>query len=137
MRAQHPEATGQAAMAQVLDTDKAQAFAEAWLDAWNRHDLDAILAHYSEDVDFRSPFVAQLTSDPRGRLKGKTSLRSYVAMALARYPHLHFEPRHVYRGADSVTIEYRSVLGLVAAECFTFDALGQACEVRCHYREED
>ncbi len=30
-------------------------FAQEWLNAWNSHDLEAIMAHYAEDVIFYSP----------------------------------------------------------------------------------
>ena len=30
-----------------------------WCDAWNRRDLDAIMEHYADDVEFSSPTVNQ------------------------------------------------------------------------------
>ena len=43
------------------DIAAARAFARDWVAAWNSHDLDRILSHYAEDVEFRSPFVVALT----------------------------------------------------------------------------
>jgi hypothetical protein len=31
------------------------AFAESWIAAWNRRDVEAVLAHYSKDAQFVSP----------------------------------------------------------------------------------
>jgi ketosteroid isomerase-like protein len=53
----------------------AEAFAANWIDAWNRHDIDAILSHYSEDVIFLSPVAAQRVG--HGRVIGREALRSY------------------------------------------------------------
>ena len=36
-------------MTQTLDT-----FAKDWEEAWNSHSIDVILAHYREDIEFRS-----------------------------------------------------------------------------------
>jgi ketosteroid isomerase-like protein len=42
-----------------------------WIAAWNAHDLDRILAHYAEDVEFRSPFVAKLMGRSDGLVRGR------------------------------------------------------------------
>ena len=57
-------------------------FAREWLTAWNAHDLERILAHYSEDVELTSPFVAKLTGRSEGVLRGKAALRDYFARGL-------------------------------------------------------
>ncbi|SEA63640.1 hypothetical protein SAMN05660909_02788 [Chitinophaga terrae (ex Kim and Jung 2007)] len=31
-----------------------ESFASAWLEAWNSHDLDAIMEHYDESIVFYS-----------------------------------------------------------------------------------
>ena len=64
------------------------AFAEAWEAAWNSHDLDRILAHYSEAVTFRSHKAMRRVGT--GELQGKTALRAYWAKALAAQPNLSF-----------------------------------------------
>lgn len=109
------------------------AFAADWIAAWNRHDLDAILAHYAADVVFTSPFAARLTGD--GTVRGRDALRAYFAAALAKFPDLHFRPRHALPGVNSLVLVYDSVEGLLAAEAFEFDAGGNVCRVTCHYTE--
>jgi ketosteroid isomerase-like protein len=47
--------------------------AQGWLAAWNAHDLERILAHYSEDVELVSPFVAKLTGRSEGGVRGKAA----------------------------------------------------------------
>ena len=37
---------------------RAQAFADEWIEAWNSHDLDRILSHYSDDAELLSPVAA-------------------------------------------------------------------------------
>src|SRR5688500_12749182 len=66
-------------------------FATAWFDAWNRHDVEAITSHYAADVEYYSPFVADLAGGS-GRLKGLDAVTAYVRAALERFPDLHFEP---------------------------------------------
>jgi hypothetical protein len=56
---------------------QADALAQEWIEAWNKHDLDAILAHYSDDVIFTSPFAISLTGKEDGTLHGKKELRAY------------------------------------------------------------
>lgn len=111
--------------------------AERWLGAWNAHDLDAILSHYAEDVEFTSPFVVRLTADPSGTLRGKTALRDYFSRGLAAYPDLRFELIRVLTGVDSVTLYYRSVNGLYAAETMQVGGDGLVKRVWAHYGAGD
>jgi ketosteroid isomerase-like protein len=117
----------------MIERPAAERLAAAWLAAWNRHDLEAILAHYAEEVTFASPFVAKLTGDASGTLRGKTALRAYFAQGLATYPQLHFTQHAVLVGADSVTLLYASVNGLLAAETMVLDAAQHVVAARCHY----
>jgi hypothetical protein len=34
--------------------EEALAWAEQWIDEWNRHDVEAVLAHFADDVEFNS-----------------------------------------------------------------------------------
>ena len=75
---------------------------ESWLAAWNAGDLDAIMAHYAEDVEHSSPTVARLLGEPSGVVRGKPALRAYFAKALAASPGLRFSPTRAYAGAHLV-----------------------------------
>lgn len=108
-------------------------FAQEWIAAWNSHDLDRILCHYAEGVEFVSPFIVKLTGRADGRLHGKSALRDYFARGLAAYPDLRFEFYRAYEGVGGLVLEYQSVQGLRAAEAMEFDAGGKVCRVRAHY----
>lgn len=110
------------------------AFAEGWIDAWNAHDLDAVLAHYSDDFEFSSPLVIQVAGEPTGTLKGKTAIQAYWRAALACVPTLRFDLVDVLTGVDCLTILYRGHRGL-AAELFELDANGRAVRGRALYTQ--
>jgi ketosteroid isomerase-like protein len=59
-----------------------QAFARSWLDAWNRHDISAVLAHFADDATFASPLAMRIVEGSDGRIRGKRALRDYWAEAL-------------------------------------------------------
>jgi ketosteroid isomerase-like protein len=111
----------------------AQAFADEWYAAWNAHDLDAILHHYTDDVEFISPFVVRLNDDPSGTLHGKDALREYFSRALERFPDLRFEPIATLVGVNSVTLHYVSVENRLAAEVMTFGPDDRVVHVLAHY----
>jgi len=121
----------------VQADDRLRHLAGQWIEAWNAHDLDAILSHYAEDIEFTSPFVAKLTGDPSGTLRGKTALRDYFGRGLAAYPGLHFELLRTLTGVGSVTLYYRSVNGLHAAETMLVGADGLVRRVWAHYGAGD
>ncbi|KAA1425244.1 nuclear transport factor 2 family protein [Mumia zhuanghuii] len=88
-----------------------QSFAVQWRDAWNAHDVEAVLAHFADDVVFTSPVAAQLLDDSDGVLRGKDALRAYWTEGLRRIPDLRFEVVGVYAGLDTVVINYRNQKG--------------------------
>lgn len=109
-------------------------FAEEWIASWNAHDVERILRHYAEAVEYHSPFIAKLGGSPDGRLEGKAELRDYIERGLAIFPELKFTLLGVYAGMGSVVLNYQSVRNLVAAETFVFDDEGRVIQVFCHYQ---
>jgi hypothetical protein len=86
----------------------ARAFADEWIAAWNSHDLDRILSHYSEKAELLSPVAAQRLGN--GRVIGHAALRSYWAPALAPGSVLHFTTVQIFEGSSAVTIVYDAIL---------------------------
>ncbi|GAA1445335.1 nuclear transport factor 2 family protein [Leifsonia poae] len=99
----------------------ARAFADDWLAGWNAHDLDAVLAHFSDDAVFTSPVARQLLDGSDGVLRGKAAIREYWEEGLRRIPDLRFEIVDVYAGLDTVVINYRNQRGGLVCEVLQFD----------------
>ena len=109
---------------QVVSTPEPDAFVDDWLTAWNRHDVDAVLRHFHDDVIFTSPVAARVIPDSKGVVRGKAALREYWSAALEIMPDLHFEIVGLYRGESVLVINYRSQsggLGEMVSEVLEFD----------------
>jgi hypothetical protein len=104
-----------------VSTPAPERFAGEWVEAWNRHDVDAVLAHFHDDVVFSSPVAADVVSDSAGVVRGKAALREYWCAALAAVPDLHFEIVGVYRGVSTLVINYRNQKGGLVNEVLEFD----------------
>ena len=96
--------------------DEAVEFADRWLAAWNSHDVEAVLEHFTDDVVFTSPVAARVVPGSGGVLRGKDALRAYWSIALERIPDLHFEVVGVYAGIDHLVINYRNHVGGLVCE---------------------
>jgi ketosteroid isomerase-like protein len=99
----------------------AQAFAQDWCRAWNAHDIEAVLAHFHDDVVFSSPVAARVVPESAGVVRGKDALRAYWAAALAAHPDLRFEVIATYIGTQAVVINYRNQRGQLVNEVLIFD----------------
>lgn len=118
----------------MLTSQFAEQFAADWIDSWNSHNLDRILAHYTDDFEMSSPIIATVAGEPSGVLKGKQAIAAYWGKALERFPGLKFELHQVYTGAVSVVITYRNVTrGTDAAELFYFNAAGKVYRAAGNY----
>ncbi|GAB2959038.1 nuclear transport factor 2 family protein [Amycolatopsis acidiphila] len=105
----------------VMDREFVREFAEGWVKAWNAHDLDALLAHFGEDVVFTSPVAAQLLDGSDGVIRGRAALRAYWTEGLRWIPDLRFEVVGVYAGVRTVVIHYRNQKGGLVNEVLTFE----------------
>jgi ketosteroid isomerase-like protein len=99
-----------------METITARTFASSWLEAWNAHDLEAILSHFSDDAVFTSPIAAQMMPETGGVLNGKDAIRVYWTAGLERIPDLHFSIEAIYTGVDTVVINYRNHIGSLVCE---------------------
>ena len=117
----------------MISAERARQFANGWIVAWNAHDLEEILSHYDDAIEFSSPFVVRLFNEPSGTIRGKEKLAAYFAKGLAAYPDLKFELFHVLAGIDSVVLYYRSVKNLLAAEGMFLNREGRVVKTVAHY----
>ncbi|MEH3139870.1 MAG: nuclear transport factor 2 family protein [Mycobacterium kyogaense] len=98
----------------------AEMFSQRWVDAWNAHDVDAVLDHFDDAVVFTSPVAAQVLPATGGRVEGKAALRDYWVRALSLRPDLHFTVEAVYEGVDVIVINYRNQRGGLVNEVLRF-----------------
>ncbi|SEI97649.1 SnoaL-like domain-containing protein [Dyadobacter sp. SG02] len=117
----------------LLTEEVAQSFARQWIAAWNSHDLAAIMAMYSKDIRFYSPYIIKLEMNAEGVITSKEELEKYFGKALGIYTDLHFGLQQVLTGADSVVIYYKSVANRMAAEMMELDESGKISLVKAHY----
>ncbi len=103
-----------------MKVDEAHTFAREWVEVWNAHDLESILAHFTDDVIFTSPFAEKVVPASEGIIRGKAALREYWREGLRLIPDLHFEIIGVYLGVDAIVIHYRNQLGRLVCEVLFF-----------------
>lgn len=116
----------------MLTHDFARAFASSWIAAWNSHDLERILTHYTDDFVMSSPRIALVAGEPSGILQGKQRIGPYWRTALELSPQLYFEHLSTFVSADSIVIHYRGVRGLTAEVLF-FNDVGKVYRAAAHY----
>jgi ketosteroid isomerase-like protein len=69
----------------MLTKETALAFAHDWVESWNAHDLQRVLAHYTDDFEMTSPYIVSIANDANGTLKGKEKVAAYWATALNNF----------------------------------------------------
>ena len=65
--------------ASVMDRDAAGHFVERWLRNWRNVDIDAVVSHFADDAEMRSPLAVKLTDSPV--VKGADNIRRYWTRA--------------------------------------------------------
>jgi hypothetical protein len=119
----------------MLDRKFADHFAQDWINAWNSHDLDRILSHYTDDFEMSSPVIIRITGESSGTLKGKEKVGAYWVQALQRIPDLHFDLLATLVGVESITLYYKGARGL-SAEVFHFNQAGMVTKAYAHYTQD-
>ncbi|UFH52085.1 nuclear transport factor 2 family protein [Spirosoma sp. KNUC1025] len=90
----------------MITEEFARDFAQKWIESWNSHDLDKILAYYTDDFVINTPMAAVLKPDSGGVVEGELAVREYWQVGLSRIPDLRFDLLDVLSGVQSVTIYY-------------------------------
>lgn len=118
-----------------MNKEQTENFAKQWIAAWNSHAIDAIMNHYSETIEFQSPFIQLLKFNESGIITSKADLKVYFEIGLKNYPELYFQFHDCLVGINTIVIYYTSVSGRKAAEVFELDSFGKAIKVQCNYSE--
>ena len=83
--------------AMVVNTDMLQAFA----DAWNRHDVDALMSFMSDDCVFEASAGPDVCG---ARYEGREAVRAGYMEVWATYPDAHWgQARHFVSGSRGVS----------------------------------
>jgi hypothetical protein len=75
-----------------MDYNSMMAFAEQWIAAWNRRDVEAVLERFSDEAQFVSPVAHDFVG--RSVLQNKKELADYWRAALGRISTLEFDLDH-------------------------------------------
>ena len=103
-----------------MDTKFALKFAKDWEAAWNSHDVERVLAHYTDDVVFQSPYIVHRYQEPTGEVRGKEALRSYWGSGLQLQPDLQFAVEDIRVSVDTLVVNYRNHRGHAVSEVLRF-----------------
>jgi ketosteroid isomerase-like protein len=82
-----------------LTRSEALEFAARWVAAWNRPDVDAVLAHYVDDATFISPKAQLFVGTPV--IRRKAALERYWRTASAKIDTLEFKLERAVWDGDS------------------------------------
>lgn len=107
--------------------------ADSWIAAWNAHDLDAIVACYSEDVDFVASTVVQRWGRNDGRLRGRDELRRHFQLGLELAPQLAFTEECLLSSPVGYALLYRRENDNRVLDVVELNSSGQAARVRAFY----
>jgi ketosteroid isomerase-like protein len=104
----------------------ARQFARGWVEAWNSHDLERILAHYDDDIRLVSPVALNLLKNGNGVVEGKTALREYFRRGVEAFPNRHFDLIDVLWGVETIVVYYaNNVRGTKTAEMMQLTSAGK------------
>ena len=70
-------------------SEETRALIEAYNDAWNRQDLDAVVSMHAEEIVFENHTAAE-------RAEGADAVRAHIAGIFERWPSLRFSGRRLY-----------------------------------------
>lgn len=118
----------------MIDPTQANAFAERWIQAWNNHDLNAIMNFYADSILHVTPKLTMLFGAASDTINNKQDLRDYFEAGLKRAPDLHFSLKHVYCGTNSVVIVFESTTGITVAVSMELDDDMKITRYMAHYR---
>ena len=86
----------------------ANEFSTAWINAWNAHDIEAVLNHYTDDFEIITPMAEKILGSGKKSVRGKENVRIYWEKGMQLIPDLHFKLLQVFVGIESLAIYYQN-----------------------------
>ncbi len=117
----------------IMENIDAQKFAEEWVVAWNSHDMNRIMSHYSNDLTITTPMIKTIMGIEDGSLSDIAAIRNYWETALKKVPDLHFELFDAVAGVNSVALYYKSIMEKRVIEVMFFDDNAKVNKMYAHY----
>ena len=84
--------------------------AKRWLQAFNEHHLESLLALYDDHAVHFSPKLKIRHPETNGLIKGKEALRSWWQDAFERLPQLAYQEKTITADDERVFMEYTRVV---------------------------
>lgn len=84
--------------------------AKKWLEAFNNHDLETLLALYDDHAEHFSPKLKIRRPETNGLIKGKTSMRVWWQDAFDRLPGLIYRELSITANEERVFMEYTRIV---------------------------
>lgn len=122
-------------MGWVLTYDWARSQAEAWCDAWNRRDLNAVMSHYAPDVQVCSPLVKKRFPLSDGWLYGAQALHDYFEIGMTNSA-LQFTFQDLRLGHNAATVLYLRESGMRVSDTNLFNSSGHIQQMIACYSED-
>ena len=112
-----------------MTQSEALAWVQQWIANWNRRDVDGVLAHFADDVEFTSPRVAPIMG--KVRVSGKRELAEYWNRGIAAIQSIHFDLDYAIVDGNRLGIVYTSDINgkrMRSVEFLRFNDAGLVCE---------
>ena len=94
----------------AIEESFAKAHIDKWINAWNAHDLKAIISLYAENIEFRSPKVKIVFPDKtNATIYNRKDLEAYFSLGLKRFSELHFTPIDFIVKGNNILLEYHGL----------------------------
>lgn len=89
-----------------MSSAEIKAIALKWFEAFNKHDLEMLLALYDENAAHFSPKLKIRQPETNGWIKGKPALRLWWQDSFGRLPTLNYEVINLIADDEQVFMEY-------------------------------
>ena len=97
-------------------SEAAQQLIDAYNDAWNRQDLDAIISMHTEDTVFENHTAGE-------RAEGIEAVRAHIGGIFERWPSLRFSGRRLYVATEFVVSEWTATATNSAGQRVEWDGI--------------
>lgn len=85
--------------------------AKLWLNAFNEHNLEALLDLYADDAQHFSPKLKIRQPETNGLIIGKDAMRTWWQDAFERLPDLVYREEQLTANINRVFMEYTRIVG--------------------------
>ncbi|HEY1405803.1 MAG TPA: nuclear transport factor 2 family protein [Spirochaetota bacterium] len=93
----------------MVTQERSEAFIKSWTGAWNNRDIEAVMSHFSDDIENSTPLVRSLLGIESGTINGAKTVSTFWKQIMDTYPEMSIRAIKCWYGIGLLSVHWEVI----------------------------